>query len=84
MEEKSEIGVEKGCFGMRKGDTKYEREKASEHIPDTLENKETKKFLENAPTKGLFVPLGKEVKVMQCWRCKNYGHRAGFKALYFF
>merc|ERR1711991_1243066 len=36
MEEKSEIGVEKGCFGMRKGDTKYEREKASEHIPDTL------------------------------------------------
>lgn len=24
---------------------------------------------------GLWMPLGKEVKVMQCWRCKAYGHR---------
>ena len=23
------------------------------------------------------MPLGKEVKVMQCWRCKAYGHRTG-------
>lgn len=25
------------------------------------------------------MPLGKEVKVMQCWRCKAYGHRTGDK-----
>ena len=25
------------------------------------------------------MPLGKEVKVMQCWRCKQYGHRTGDK-----
>lgn len=23
------------------------------------------------------LPLGQEVKVMQCWRCKQYGHRTG-------
>lgn len=23
------------------------------------------------------MPLGKEVKVMKCWRCKAYGHRTG-------
>ncbi|CAL1265659.1 unnamed protein product [Larinioides sclopetarius] len=23
------------------------------------------------------MPLGKEVKVMKCWRCKTYGHRTG-------
>lgn len=23
------------------------------------------------------MPLGKEVKVMKCWRCKSYGHRTG-------
>jgi len=25
------------------------------------------------------MPLGKQVKVMQCWRCKAYGHRTGDK-----
>lgn len=25
------------------------------------------------------MPLGKEVKVMKCWRCKTYGHRTGDK-----
>lgn len=44
-------------------------------IPDLPENQEARKFLKNAPTKGLFMPLGKEVKVMQCWRCKAFGHR---------
>jgi hypothetical protein len=46
-----------------------------EAIPDRPENKAAREFLRNAPTKGLFMPLGKEVKVMQCWRCKAYGHR---------
>lgn len=46
-------------------------------IPDLPENREAREFLRKAPTKGLFMPLGKEVKVMQCWRCKAYGHRSG-------
>lgn len=46
-------------------------------IPDLPENRAAREFLRTAPTKGLFMPLGKEVKVMQCWRCKAYGHRSG-------
>uniref|UniRef100_A0A5F8H0J2 RP9 pre-mRNA splicing factor n=1 Tax=Monodelphis domestica TaxID=13616 RepID=A0A5F8H0J2_MONDO len=30
------------------------------------------------------MPLGREVKVMQCWRCKWYGHRTGDKECPFF
>lgn len=30
------------------------------------------------------MPLGREVKVMQCWRCKRYGHRTGDKECPFF
>uniref|UniRef100_A0A5F8H1E3 RP9 pre-mRNA splicing factor n=1 Tax=Monodelphis domestica TaxID=13616 RepID=A0A5F8H1E3_MONDO len=30
------------------------------------------------------MPLGKEVKVMQCRRCKRYGHRTGDKECPFF
>uniref|UniRef100_A0A3P8VK39 RP9 pre-mRNA splicing factor n=1 Tax=Cynoglossus semilaevis TaxID=244447 RepID=A0A3P8VK39_CYNSE len=41
-------------------------------------------FLAHAPTKGLWMPLGKEVKVMQCWRCKRYGHRTGDRECPFF
>lgn len=44
-------------------------------IPDLPENQAAREFLRKAPTKGLYMPLGKEVKVMQCWRCKAYGHR---------
>ena len=40
---------------------------------------QVREFLKSAPTKGLWMPLGKEVKVMQCWRCKQYGHRTGDK-----
>uniref|UniRef100_H2YMA5 Uncharacterized protein n=1 Tax=Ciona savignyi TaxID=51511 RepID=H2YMA5_CIOSA len=55
-----------------------EREEAPEEcIPDTEGNRAAREFLANAPKKGLWMPLGKEVKVMQCWRCKNYGHRTG-------
>mmetsp|Transcript_852 Transcript_852/g.3096 ORF Transcript_852/g.3096 Transcript_852/m.3096 type:complete len:287 (-) Transcript_852:48-908(-) len=48
-------------------------------IPDLPENEDAREFLRSAPTKGLFMPLGKQVKVMQCWRCKAYGHRTGDK-----
>ena len=48
-------------------------------IPDTVENSAAREFLAKAPTKGLWMPLGKEVKVMKCWRCKIYGHRSGDK-----
>jgi len=54
-----------------------EKEKPEECIPDLPENKKARDFLKNAPTKGLWMPLGVEVKVMQCWRCKAYGHRTG-------
>lgn len=35
-------------------------------IPDLPENQEARKFLAEAPSKGLWMPLGKEVKVMKC------------------
>lgn len=44
-------------------------------IPDLPENQAARNFLKQAPRKGLHMPLGKEVKVMQCWRCKAFGHR---------
>jgi len=51
--------------------------KPEDTIPDLPENQAARAFLKSAPQKGLFMPLGKEVKVMQCWRCKAYGHRTG-------
>ncbi|XP_053517743.1 retinitis pigmentosa 9 protein-like isoform X1 [Artibeus jamaicensis] len=53
-------------------------------IPDVPGNEHAREFLAHAPTKGLWMPLGKEVKVMQCWRCKRYGHRTGDKECPFF
>uniref|UniRef100_A0A8B9BGJ4 RP9 pre-mRNA splicing factor n=1 Tax=Anser brachyrhynchus TaxID=132585 RepID=A0A8B9BGJ4_9AVES len=53
-------------------------------IPDVPGNESAREFLAHAPTKGLWMPLGKEVKVMQCWRCKRYGHRTGDKECPFF
>ena len=35
-------------------------------IPDAPGNEDARNFLAHAPTKGLWMPLGKEVKVMQC------------------
>ncbi|RYH12626.1 hypothetical protein EON65_37735 [archaeon] len=52
-------------------------EHPEEAIPDLPENQGAREFLKMAPKKGLFMPLGKEVKVMQCWRCKAFGHRTG-------
>ncbi|XP_048657204.1 LOW QUALITY PROTEIN: retinitis pigmentosa 9 protein homolog [Marmota marmota marmota] len=48
-------------------------------IPDIPGNEHAREFLAHAPTKGLWMPLGKEVKVMQCWCCRRYGHREGDK-----
>ena len=53
------------------------QERPEDCIPDLPENRAARDFLKNAPTKGLVRPLGKEVKVMQCFRCKAYGHRTG-------
>ncbi|XP_028673968.1 retinitis pigmentosa 9 protein [Erpetoichthys calabaricus] len=53
-------------------------------IPDAPGNEDAREFLAHAPTKGLWMPLGKEVKVMQCWRCKRYGHRTGDRECPFF
>jgi len=50
-------------------------ERPEDIIPDLPENAEAREFLRKAPTKGLWMPLGKEVKVMKCWRCGAYGHR---------
>ncbi|XP_064025827.1 retinitis pigmentosa 9 protein [Pogoniulus pusillus] len=58
--------------------------KPEDCIPDVPGNEGAREFLAHAPTKGLWMPLGKEVKVMQCWRCKRYGHRTGDKECPFF
>ncbi|CAH3026666.1 unnamed protein product [Porites evermanni] len=59
------------------GIVKEEEELPEDCIPDLPENKDAREFLAHAPSKGLWMPLGKEVKVMKCWRCKAYGHRTG-------
>ncbi|XP_072858593.2 retinitis pigmentosa 9 protein [Pogona vitticeps] len=58
--------------------------KPEDCIPDVPGNEGARRFLARAPTKGLWMPLGQEVKVMQCWRCKRYGHRTGDKECPFF
>ncbi|XP_031464219.1 retinitis pigmentosa 9 protein [Phasianus colchicus] len=63
---------------------KEEETKPEDCIPDVPGNESAREFLAHAPTKGLWMPLGKEVKVMQCWRCKRYGHRTGDKECPFF
>lgn len=45
---------------------KEEEERPEDCIPDLPENQAARKFLSKAPTKGLWMPLGKEVKVMKC------------------
>lgn len=63
---------------------KEHEDKPEDCIPAEPGNEEARTFLANAPTRGLWMPLGKEVKVMQCWRCKRYGHRTGDKECPFF
>ncbi|XP_061442018.1 retinitis pigmentosa 9 protein [Rhineura floridana] len=63
---------------------KEDETKPEDCIPDVPGNENAREFLAHAPTKGLWMPLGKEVKVMQCWRCKRYGHRTGDKECPFF
>jgi len=48
------------------GMVKEQEELPEECIPDTEQNQAARDFLAKAPTKGLWMPLGKEVKVMQC------------------
>ncbi|XP_068721524.1 retinitis pigmentosa 9 protein homolog [Montipora capricornis] len=59
------------------GIIKENDENPQDCIPDLPENRDAREFLAHAPAKGLWMPLGKEVKVMKCWRCKAYGHRTG-------
>ncbi|XP_045144604.1 retinitis pigmentosa 9 protein [Echinops telfairi] len=63
---------------------KEDETKPEDCIPDVPGNEHAREFLAHAPTKGLWMPLGREVKVMQCWRCKRYGHRTGDKECPFF
>ncbi|XP_032437464.1 retinitis pigmentosa 9 protein [Xiphophorus hellerii] len=66
------------------GFIKEHEEKPEDCIPADPGNEDARNFLAHAPTRGLWMPLGKEVKVMQCWRCKRYGHRTGDKECPFF
>ncbi|XP_017590088.1 PREDICTED: retinitis pigmentosa 9 protein [Corvus brachyrhynchos] len=74
------LGYEKPPPGL----IKENETKPEDCIPDVPGNESAREFLAHAPTKGLWMPLGKEVKVMQCWRCKRYGHRTGDKECPFF
>ncbi|KAI3358534.1 hypothetical protein L3Q82_014952, partial [Scortum barcoo] len=66
------------------GFIKEHEDKPEDCIPAEPGNEEARSFLAHAPTRGLWMPLGKEVKVMQCWRCKRYGHRTGDRECPFF
>nr|XP_044621089.1 retinitis pigmentosa 9 protein-like isoform X1 [Equus asinus] len=46
---------------------KEDETKPEDCIPDVPGNEHAREFLAHAPTKGLWMPLGKEVKVMQCF-----------------
>ncbi|KNB46578.1 hypothetical protein JH06_0335 [Blastocystis sp. subtype 4] len=46
-------------------------------IPDIPENKRVRDFLRSMPLTGHGAAFGKEIRVVQCYRCKCYGHRAG-------
>eukprot|EP01041_Mallomonas_annulata_P000416 gene416-752_t len=83
--ERNEILRKLGAFRKEGGDTNNdkddsvpedEEQRPEDEIPDLPENQSARDFLKNAPSKGLWLPMGVEVKVMQCWRCKAYGHRA--------
>uniref|UniRef100_A0A452FMW0 Uncharacterized protein n=1 Tax=Capra hircus TaxID=9925 RepID=A0A452FMW0_CAPHI len=54
------------------GFIKEDETKPEDCIPDVPGNEHAREFLAHAPTKGLWMPLGKEVKVMQCWRYPMY------------
>lgn len=64
-------------FTIEGDETRQQDEEArpEDIIPDLPENSAARDFLKKAPSKGLYMPMGKEVKVMQCFRCKAYGHR---------
>ncbi|XP_007887896.1 retinitis pigmentosa 9 protein [Callorhinchus milii] len=66
------------------GMVKEDDDKPEDCIPDLPGNEGARDFLAHAPTKGLWMPLGREVKVMQCWRCKHFGHRTGDRECPFF
>lgn len=51
-----------------------QQQRPEDTIPDLPENAKAREFLANAPSKGLWQPLGQEVKVMQCFRCKVSPH----------
>lgn len=42
-----------------------EENRPEDDIPDLPENNAAREFLKNAPSKGLWLPMGVEVKVMQ-------------------
>ncbi|XP_026958042.1 retinitis pigmentosa 9 protein isoform X2 [Sagmatias obliquidens] len=84
-----DFGQERVLWGLSyekppPGLIKEDETKPEDCIPDVPGNEHAREFLAHAPTKGLWMPLGKEVKVMQCWRCKRYGHRTGDKECPFF
>lgn len=63
------------------GYVKDEEERPEDCIPDEDCNKEAREFLANAPKKGLWMPLGKEVKVMQCKRVVESLFSVGYSFL---
>uniref|UniRef100_A0A4W5N109 RP9 pre-mRNA splicing factor n=1 Tax=Hucho hucho TaxID=62062 RepID=A0A4W5N109_9TELE len=79
----------RSLYSEDRGDRK--RYKESKHDGEKLKKQVTKLnqevkvnhtcfcyFLAHSPTKG------KEVNMMQCWRCKRYGHRTGDRECPFF
>ncbi|KAL8165595.1 UNVERIFIED_CONTAM: Retinitis pigmentosa 9 protein, partial [Gekko kuhli] len=58
--------LESFCEKLPPGLIKENETKLEDCIPDVLGNENAREFLAHAPTKGLWMPLGKEVKVMQC------------------
>uniref|UniRef100_A0A8C0GFA4 Uncharacterized protein n=1 Tax=Chelonoidis abingdonii TaxID=106734 RepID=A0A8C0GFA4_CHEAB len=74
-------GSSGGCRALERHEQKRKKREEDETkpedcIPDVPGNEHAREFLAHAPTKGLWMPLGKEVKVMQC-KCKKHPNFIG-------
>ncbi|XP_049570428.1 retinitis pigmentosa 9 protein-like isoform X2 [Orcinus orca] len=58
---------------------KEDETKPEDCIPDVPGSEHAREFLAHAPTKGLWMPLGKEVKVMQSWDMNSSGNKDNFE-----
>lgn len=77
--------------GASRADTAYvyepppvaPRQRPEDRVPNIPQNADVRDFLRRAGGPGA-IPLGKEMTLSQCWRCKLYGHATGSRECPYF